>query len=159
MNTPAQPPAKPAQPSLGCLLLLNLVGISLIGGFLWARAGREKAQVEAAWAKEIGPFTADALCKTYDDNPLMFEDIKEKCAMIVTGPIHTIDVDFSGAAYITLGAGLLGGVRCTFEQDQRDGVKKLRKGQEVTAKGIFEGRDAAEQVQLIKCRLMPAKGK
>jgi hypothetical protein len=159
MKTPAQPPAKPAQPSLGCLLLLNLVGISLIGGFLWARAGREKAQVEAALANPAATFTADQLCQAYENNPLPFEDGKGKVAVVVSGPINRIDVDSSGAITVAIGGGLLGGVGCTFEPDQKEAIAKLGKGKKITAKGVMGGRDFTGQVQLTRCRLMPQEGK
>lgn len=130
----------------------------LAGAFVmhWMPGGaHDRQEFEKAWAQEIGPFTADAVCDAYENNPATFQPMKGRAAIVVSGTINDIDVDAAGNPFVTLGKGLLGAVKCTFEKQAMTAVGELKKGQAVSVKGIFEGASISKQIELSRCKLGP----
>ncbi len=98
--------------------------------------------------------TADVLGKAYNENPVNFELMaKGGVGVAVSGTVNQIGMEFGGSnPYITLGAGLVGAVRCEFDAARVSDVTGLRKGQKVTVKGIVKG-GAMGTVNLDHCEI------
>jgi hypothetical protein len=149
--------------SLGTLAVLALFAVGAVGGILWARSSSEKARAakqreairEALDAPRITT-TADILGKTYNENPVDFEVLSRgKYGVAVSGTVNQIGMEFGGSnPYITLGAGLVGAVRCEFDAARISDVSGLRKGQKVTVTGIVKG-GAMGTVNLDHCEIKP----
>ena len=152
---------KKQEASLGTLAILTLLVVGVVGGFLWSRASSEKARVakereairKALDSPELTA-TADVLGKTYNENPVNFELMaKGGVGVAVSGTVNQIGMEFGGSnPYITLGAGLVGAVRCEFDAARVSDVTGLRKGQKVTVKGIVKG-GAMGTVNLDHCEI------
>lgn len=154
---------KKQEASLGTLAILTLLVVGVVGGMLWSRASNAKAQAarqreairEALDAPQITA-TADAIGKAYNENPVSFEVMAQgKVGVAVSGTVNRIGMEFGGSnPYVTLGAGLMGAVRCEFDASRVSDVSSLRKGQNVTVRGIFKG-GAMGTVNLNHCEIKP----
>ena len=122
--------------AVSCLIL----GICFFG--LPSRA------LPSADAQEGGELKVDAaqLSQDYKDNEVAANEKYKGKTLVVTGKVYRIttkDVELKGVSFYR--------IQCRIGADDTDKVKKYKAGQELTIKGVCEGK-ASLGVALTKCK-------
>ncbi len=102
--------------------------------------------------------TANQLYEAYEQNEVA-ADMKFKGKIVVTsGELQDINRDILGTAYIIIGGGeFVEGVQCSFTKSSEAVIAKLKKGQQVTAKGKVTGKMGFVQVE--NCEIQSKQNK
>ncbi len=121
-----------------------------------ANAKRRAQELSNKLESPIVSIEADVLYAAYQQNSVKADGAFKGQPVEVTGPVTSIGTDLGENAYIGIGKGLVGAVRCSFPKSRTREVAELSKGQLVTVRGIIKGKSLAQQVELTDCRIVPA---
>lgn len=88
--------------------------------------------------------TAVDLIAAYDENEVSADNEYKDKTLKITGTVSDIGVDVANRSYIMLkdenDPYAILGVQCYFEDDQKDAIAQLKKGDAVTVTGTCEGK-------------------
>ena len=88
--------------------------------------------------------TAVDLIAAYDENEVSADNEYKDKTLKITGTVSDIGVDVANRSYIMLkdenDPHAILGVQCYFEDDQKDAIAQLKKGDAVTVTGTCEGK-------------------
>ena len=138
---------------------LNLTIIIVLACLLWLGCGGTKPDGSSGPSTTAKPVeasivvTAPELTKEYDDNELAADEKYNGKPMSVVGKVSSIAETFGNVTVQLEGDKMTRTVMCSFEDEQKASVAKLKKGQQVTLTGVGDGMTAGLYVGLRKCRV------
>lgn len=104
-------------------------------------AEKKVAKVEAE--QPAVTISATQLSKAYQDNEVGADQQYKNAALLITGTVKAISKDFTDNIYVTLkgdgGEYSLVDIQCYFSDDHVAAASNLKKGQQVTVKGLGDG--------------------
>ena len=138
--------------------IIVVVAIIVIGSQLGDKANTITTGTNASGTetKEEEMITVDysVLYQDYMDNPIAADTKYKGKTLKLTGTVGTIDREIAGNTYITFDIEFLKNIRITFKKSEESKVAELKKGQEVTIKGVCQGTLLSTTVALDDCEII-----
>lgn len=97
--------------------------------------------------------SAETLTAEYEENELAADGKYKDKVLAVSGKISSIAETFGSVTVQMEGKKIMPNVICTFDDEQRAAVAKLKKGQKITMIGQCEGSTGGLYVGLNECRI------
>lgn len=163
---PASPPKKGNPFVIGCLGLLGLfVVIGVIGNLVGGDKGSGSSSSSPASSDTSDSSSSDSssepaaisisanqLSSAYNANELAADDKYKDKVLAVSGTVDSIGKDITDTPYVTLQAnGDLLGIQCMFDNQYKEQLSKLHKGQQIQIHGTCKGKTL--NVLLADCTL------
>lgn len=133
-----------------------IIGLTLVIGCSNPNDSSKKTDATAdkpVQAEKPIQVTAKNLTKEYEDNELAADGKYRDKPLAVSGKISNIAETFGSISVSLDGHNQIATVMCSFEDDQKDAVMKLKKGGNVTLIGTGDGSTAGLYVGLKQCKI------
>ncbi|HEX8919916.1 MAG TPA: hypothetical protein VF766_00470 [Pyrinomonadaceae bacterium] len=89
------------------------------------------------------PVTATALYQDYEANEVAADEKYKGKTLAVSGTVDSIGKDITDTMYVTLNSGKqysITNVQCMFDDEHKNALSRLSKGQKITIKGRCDGK-------------------